>query len=413
MNTDAFEDVWRPAAPRVLGILARRHDNFADCEDAVQLALVAASRQWPEEGVPENPTGWLLRVAARRLVDVVRADASRRAREERVAGLTGPAEPSSEDALLAQDGRDDTLRLLVLCAHPVLTPSSQVALMLRAVGGLTTKEIAASFFVPEATMAQRISRAKASLTEAGARFAAPARSDLPARLPAVRHAIALLYTRSHALTEPAGDTGPSDSLAARTALRLSRELHRLVPVDPENAGLLALLLLTHARAATRSDSAGELVPLADQDRRLWDRRCIEEGCALLERVLPVGYVGSFQLQAAIAAVHAEASSASSTDWAQILALYDMLERVDPTPATTVGRAIATAEAVGPRAGLEVLAGVPQGNHRRYAAAGHMLARLGRRVEARAQFLRAAELTRSVPEQRYLNRMAAGRGSFGS
>lgn len=399
MSGNEFEDVWRLAAPHVLGALARRHDNFADCEDAVQLALVAASERWPREGVPANPAGWLLRVADRRLVDMVRSEVSRRSREDKTARLEEAAVVPSADG-------DDTLLLLVLCAHPALTPSSQVALMLRAVGGLTTREIAANFFVPEATMAQRISRAKASVRGAGARFTRPARTELPARLHAVRHAIALLYTRAHARGGPLRDQDPPDSLLARIALRLARELHRLAPADPENAGLLALLLLTHSRAPARLDSAGDLIPLEDQDRALWDRECIDEGIALLERVLPVGYVGSFQLQAAIAAVHAEAASVRSTDWPQILALYDMLERVDPTPAAALGRAIAVAEAVGPQAGLEALARLPEIGYRRHAAAGHMLSRLQRKDEARAEFLRAAELTRSIPEQRYLNRLAA-------
>lgn len=416
MSTSGFEDVWRREAPHVLGALARRHDNFADCEDAVQLALVAASEQWPRDGLPTNPTGWLIRVAARRLVDLGRADASRRSREEKAARLEAAAgSPAAlEDEFLSHDAHDATLLLLVLCAHPALTPSSQVALMLRAVGGLTTREIAEGFFVPEATMAQRISRAKATLRDAGVRFESPARSDLPIRLHGVRHAIALLYTHAHSLREPAPELdGGSESLLAKTALRLARELHRLAPADPENAGLLALLLLTHARAPVRLNPAGDLVPLAEQDRRLWNHECIAEGTTLLEQALPAGYVGSFQLQAAIAAVHAEAPSGPSTDWAQILVLYEMLEQVDPTPAATLGRAIATAEAVGPAAGLDILAQLPETSHRRHAAAGHMLTRLGRRDEARTEFLRAAELTRSIPEQRYLNRLATTCSSSGA
>ena len=411
MSTADFEDVWRREAPHVLAALARRHDSFADCEDAVQLALVAASEQWPVEGVPAGPAGWLRRVAERRLVDMMRADGSRRRREEKAARLDGAVGPVVPDgALPGQEGKDDPLLLLVLCAHPALTPPSQVALMLRAVGGLTTREIAACFFVPEATMAQRISRAKATLRETGARLEPPPRSALPIRLHAVRHAIALLYTQAHSLGEraPGQDEG-QDSLLDRTALRLARELHRLAPADPENAGLLALLLLTSARAAARLDPAGDLIPLEEQDRGRWDRALIAEGTALLERALPVGYVGSFQLQAAIAAVHAEAPSATSTDWAQVLVLYGMLEQVDPTPAVTLGRAIATAEVVGPQAGLEILSRLPEANHRRHAAAGHMLNRMGRGAQARAEFLRAAELTRSVPEQRYLNRLATNDG----
>jgi predicted RNA polymerase sigma factor len=276
--------------------------------------------------------------------------------------------------------------------------------MLRAVGGLTTREIAEGFFVPEATMAQRISRAKSTLRQAGARLEQPPPSALPSRLLAVRHAISLLYTQAHAVAD---GVSSADSVLARTALRLARELHRLAQADPENAGLLALLLLTHARSRSRLDAAGDLVPLEEQDRRVWDQALIAEGISLIEHALPVGYVGSFQLQAAIAAVHAEAADHASTDWPQILALYQMLEQVDPTPAAILGRAIATAEVNGPHAGLEVLERLPDMNHRAHAARGHMLARANRKDEARTEFIRAAELARSIPEQRYLNKLAAG------
>lgn len=405
-----LEDVWRRATPHVLGALARRHGSFADCEDALQLALVAAAEQWPRDGLPSNPTGWLMRVASRRLIDQVRADAARRAREEKVVRLDaaldvgGPADGAGDLDPAADSATDDTLDLLVLCAHPALTPASQVALMLRAVGGLTTREVAAGFLVPESTVAQRISRSKATLKRSGARLEPPAAGELPARLFAVRHAISLLYTQAHLPVE-----GPSvtDPLLARTALRLARELVRASPADPENTGLLALLLLTHARRAARVDADGDLVPLGEQDRGRWDDGLIAEGVSLLERVLPVGYVGTFQLQAAVAAVHAEAPSARETDWPQVLALYEMLERVDPSPAATLGRAVATTEVEGPLAGLAVLDQLPDTYHRTHAARGHMLGRLGRSDEARAAFLRAAELTRSIPEQRYLNRMATG------
>ncbi|ASW54028.1 RNA polymerase sigma factor [Plantactinospora sp. KBS50] len=400
MSHGDHEDVWRAAAPHVLATLVRRHDNFADCEDAVQLALVAAAEQWPTDGLPANPTGWLIRVASRRLIDQLRADAARRAREDRAARLEvaahAPGTPAEEETGV----RDDTLDLLVLCAHPALTAASQVALMLRAVGGLTTREIADGFFVPEATMAQRVSRAKATLRNAGARLEKPSAAALPGRLLAVRHAISLLYTQAHAVADV-----PESTLAG-TAIRLARELHGLAPADPENAGLLALLLLTHARSRARLSPAGDLVPLEEQDRGSWDRALIADGITLIEQTLPVGYVGSFQLQAAIAAVHAEAAEHTSTDWPQILALYEMLERVDPTPAATLGRAIATAEVAGPDAGLAVLDQLPYESHRSHAARGHMLLRAGRSAEARSEFIHAAQRTRSIPEQRYLNRLAA-------
>lgn len=399
MSDKDFEDVWRRAAPYVLATLLRRHDSFADCEDAVQLALVAASEQWPRDGLPDSAQGWLTRVASRRLIDQIRSDAARRAREEKAERLDVAPEVT-ETA-----GRDDTLDLLIMCTHPALSPASQVALMLRAVGGLTTREIADGFFVPEPTMAQRISRAKATLRKAGARLRRPEPAQLPARLLAVRHAIALLYTRAHAAEDGASTVGD-------TAVRLARELHRLVPADPENAGLLALLLLTDARRPARFTGSGDLVPLDEQDRTRWDAAAIAEGVSLVEQALPSGYVGSFQLQAAIAAVHDEADDAKSTDWSQILALYDMLQRVDPSPAVTLGRAIATAEVHGAQAGLAALDALPEPNHRVAAARGHLLLRLGRLPEARNAFLDAAERSRSIPEQRYLNRLAAESTSGG-
>ncbi|WP_237565938.1 RNA polymerase sigma factor [Ornithinimicrobium cerasi] len=400
--------MWRREAPHVLAALLRRHGSFDDCEDALQLALLAAAEQWPRDGVPHNPAGWLVRVASRRVVDQVRADTARRGREERAARLDRVDEgvaPSPRAGTEDHDaGRgDDTLDLLVLCTHSSLSPSSQVALMLRAVGGLTTREIADAFFVPEATTTRRITRAKATLREAGARFAHPDARTLAGRLPAVRQAVSLIYTTGHAARSRPGS---SDGTLTTTAVHLARELCRRCPGDPENAGLLALLLLTQARRAARFTASGDLVPLDRQDRRLWGRDLIVEGVQVLERALPVGYVGSFQLQASIAAVHADAADARDTDWAQILVLYDMLERVDPTPAVSLGRAVATAEVHGPLAGLAVLEGMPPGSHRLLAARGHMLAGAGLAVEARADLLRAASLTRSIPEQRYLNRLAA-------
>lgn len=404
MDRRPLEEVWRDEVPRVLAGLARRHGNFADCEDAVQLALVAAVEQWPRDGVPANPAGWLMRVASRRLIDQARAESSRRAREEKAARLEEPLSGAG-----AADGgpdlagtHDETLDLLVLCAHPCLTPACQVALMLRAVGGLTTREIAAGFFVPEATIAQRISRAKATLKRTGARLVPAPTGDLLGRLLAVRHAISLMYTQAHL---QASGQQATDPLLAHTALRLARELVRIAPADPENAGLLALLLLTHARSRARLDEHGDLIPLEEQDRDRWNRDLIEEGTALLQSALPVGYVGAFQIKAAIAAIHAEAPGPAKTDWPQILALYEMLEHVEPSLATAIGRAVATAEVRGPEAGLAMLRDLSDTHHRTHAVRGHMLNRLGRANEARAEFLRAAELTRSIPEQRYLNKIA--------
>ncbi|MDQ0241404.1 RNA polymerase sigma factor [Arthrobacter bambusae] len=405
MAGSAYEEVWRAELPHVLAALTRRYGHFEDCEDAAQQALIAAARQWPREGLPDKPRAWLLRVASRRLIDHLRQEQSRRSREAaagRADGMEGdsPAQPGLADP-------DDALELMVLCCHPALSRSSQVALTLRAVAGLTTREIAAGFLVPEATMAQRISRAKATLTTVGARFPTPSPSELPGRLLAVRHAISVLFTEGHMRT---AGTDATDGGFTAEAIGLARKLLAAAPADPENAGLLSLLLLTQARAPARLDEHGDLVPLAEQDRRRWDRDLIEEGMRLVEDALPRGYVGAFQLQAAIAAVHAESASANETDWPQILVLYRMLERIAPSGATTIGLATATAEVNGPKAGLDVLRSVDdERNHRYHAVRGHLLARLGDTGGARDAFATAARLTRSVPEQRYLIRAAAAQG----
>ena len=404
-EADAWKDVWRDEAPHVLAALLRRHRDLADCEDAVQLALLAAAEQWPRDGLPTTPRAWLHRVASRRLVDIIRADSSRRDREARAARLEVPGPEDQDRSGVAGDGGDDgddTLALMTLCAHPALTAPSQVALTLRAVAGLTTAEVATCFFVPEPTMAQRISRAKATLRAHGATFAPPEPAELPRRLHAVRHTVAAIYAQDHSLAERVRGADP---LLGESAVRLAREVHRVRPSEPESAGLLALLLLTHARSPARLDRAGEIIPLPEQDRRLWDQELIAEGIALLVPTLSTGYVGAFQLQAAIAAVHAETPSFAATDWPQILELYRMLESVDPTPAVALGLAVATAEAAGPQAGLDLLARSSEQGHRHQAVTGHLLARLGREPEARAAFLRAAEGTRSLPEQRYLLRLA--------
>ncbi|SEE26884.1 RNA polymerase sigma factor [Ruania alba] len=392
--TEAWEGVWRQETPHVLAALVRRHGRFSDCEDAVQEALLAAAVQWPREGMPRDPRGWLVRVASRRLVDQVRSEVSRRAREEQFAGLRMPGPASATD---------DPLQLMQLCCHPSLTKTSQVALMLRAVGGLTTAEIASGFLVPEATMAQRISRAKATVTRAGATFNAV--EDEMRSTTAVRHAIALLYTEGHTRS-----SGPviTDVALTGEATGLARRLVAARPDDPENLGLLALLLLTQSRAASRADAAGELVPLEEQDRTRWDDTLIGEGVGLIERALPVGPVGEFQLQAAIAAVHAEATVWSDTDWLQIAELYRLLGVVAPSLSVTLGRAAALARVHGPEEGLAVLAELGQReaarHHRVHAVRGHLLAEAGRAEEATAALTEAARLTRSIPEQRYLHRV---------
>lgn len=411
MTSVAAQDVWRAETPYVLAALARRHNDLADCEDAVQEALLAAATQWPRDGLPDNPRAWLVRVASRRLIDQVRSDTARRAREvsdARREGIDRPDGQAVADPAAAGDAGDDTLELLLLCCHPALTPSSQVGLMLRAVAGLTTAQIAAGFLVPEATMAQRISRAKATIGKAGARFGEIDGEARALRMPAVRHALALLFSEGH--TRTAG-SAVVDGAFAREAIRLARELHRAAPGDPENAGLLALLILTAARFPARVDAAGDLVPLSDQDRRQWDRVAIAEGTALIEAALPDGPVGEFQVQAAIAAVHAEAADAAQTDWAQILVLYRMLESLAPSLATTLGYAAALAEVHGPQAGLDVLddldgEAAATRNHRYHAVRGHLLLRAGAYAGARVALAEAARLTASIPEQRYLNRLIA-------
>ena len=397
MSVRELEDVWRRESPHVLGALLRRHGDLADCEDAAQEALEAAARQWQE--LPGNPRGWLITVASRRLIDRARADAARAGRELAVA---------SEEPSPVPPERDDSLELLLLCCHPALSRPSQVALTLRAVSGLSTAEIAAAFLVPEATMGQRLSRARATLREAGVRFERPEPDDLPARVAAVLDVLHLVFNEGY--TRSAG-RALLDGELTREAIRLTRELERALPDHDEVAGALALMLLTQAREPARTDARGDLVPLARQDRSRWRRDEIAQGVAILERVLPRGPVGRFQLQAAIAAVHAEAPDAAGTDWAQIRTLYDMLERVAPGPAVTLNRAVAVAMESGPAAGLTIVGGLLEDprlarHHRTHAVRAHLLELAGDRVGAADAFARAAGLTASLPEQRYLNRCAA-------
>jgi RNA polymerase sigma factor (sigma-70 family) len=405
VEASRVEDLLRELAPQVLGTLVRRYGQFDACEDAVQDALLAASQQWGEDGVPENPRSWLTTVANRRLVDGWRSESARRRREENAAALDvrDPGEPAD---------RDDALALLFLCCHPSLSPPSQLALTLRAVGGLTTAEIANAFLVPEPTMAQRISRAKQAIKSAGARFALPPEQEFAERLRVVMQVLYLIFNEGYTAS-----SGPSLRRADLTteAIRLARMLHRLVPNEGECAGLLALMLLTDARRAARTDADGFIVPLAEQGRDRWDAAQIEEGSALLTRTLGTGPVGPYQLQAAIAAVHDEAPSAGETDWPQILALYEVLEQVSPGPVVTLNRAVAVAMVEGPRAGLAVLGTLDADdrmvhNHRLEAVRGHLLELSGDPVAARESYRRAARMTASLPEQRYLALRAARLGA---
>ena len=390
-------------------MLARRFDDFATAEDAVQEALLAAATQWPVEGVPGNPRGWLIQVAYRRMIELVRAETARRRRENLVARREPDdrrVAPAVDDQLTA--GRDDTLVLLFLCCHPALSPASAIALTLRAVGGLSTAEIAHAFLVPEATMAQRISRAKQRIRDSGVPFRMPEADDRAARLAAVRHVLYLIFTEGH--TSSAGPDLRRVDLSAE-AIRLTRALHERLPDDSETAGLLALMLLTEARSPARTGPSGELISLAEQDRGRWDAAAIAEGVDLVTRALPRGPVGPYQIQAAIAALHDEAPSAEETDWPQILALYEVLEARSGSPVVALNRAVATAMVHGPDAGLAALTELADdprlaGHHRLYAARAHLHEMAGDRDRAVADYRAAAARTSSVPEQRYLTMRAA-------
>jgi RNA polymerase sigma factor (sigma-70 family) len=404
-----IEDLLRQLAPQVLGSLVRRYGQFGDCEDAVQEALLAAALQWPEQGVPDNPRGWLITVASRRLTDEFRGDSARRQREARAAALLPPEAliaPSPDEEALP-DEEDDTLTLLFLCCHPTLSPASQVALTLRAVGGLTTAQIARAFLVPEATMAQRISRAKQSIKAAGTRFTMPPEEEREDRLRVVLHVLYLIFNEGYTAS-----SGPDLQQAELTteAIRLARDLHRLLPDDGEVAGLLALMVLTDARRAARTAPDGSLIPLAEQDRGRWNKALIRQGVALITDTLSRSPVGPYQLQAAIAAVHDEALSAGETDWQQIVVLYELLAAISPSPIVTLNQAVAVAMVRGPEAGLELLARLAgdermAGNHRLHAVRAHLLEMAGDRDAARASYRMAARLTTSRPEQRYLEARA--------
>jgi RNA polymerase sigma factor (sigma-70 family) len=406
---------WRAVrrlVPEVLSALVRRHGHFDACEDAVQEALLAAAAQWPVQGWPDNPKAWLVTVASRRLTDQLRSNAARRRREEAEAARTPPPLDGADfgDAG-SPPARDDTLTLLFLCCHPALSPASQVALTLRAVGGLSTAEIAGAFLVPEATMAQRISRAKQRIKAAGATFELPPRAEHARRLGVVVHVLYLIFNEGYTATS--GTQLVRAELTAE-AIRLARQLHRLVPGNSEVAGLLALMLLTDARRPAGTAPDGSLVPLSEQDRTLWNADAIAEGVALVTRALSTGPLGPYQLQAAIAAVHDEAPTAEATDWPQILALYALLERVAPNPMATLNRAVALAMVQGPAAGLAVLDTLSTddriaASHHLLSVRAHLLEMAGDHDAARAGYREAARRTTSEPERRHLLTRAARLG----
>jgi RNA polymerase sigma factor (sigma-70 family) len=399
-----IESLLRSLAPQILGVLVGRYGDFDAAEDAVQEALLTAAVRWPVDGTPDNPRGWLIQTASRKLYDQTRSDQARRRREQLAARLDpSPPEPSADE--LSSDVRDDALTLLFLCCHPSLTPTSAIALTLRAVGGLTTAQVASAFLVPEATMAQRISRAKQRIKAAGAQFRMPTGAEWSARLRTVLHVLYLIFNEGYVSSDGASLHRVELSTEA---IRLARSVHRILPEDGEVAGLLALMLLTDARRPARADESGEIVPLAEQDRTLWDRGQIVEGTAILDRAVRRGAVGEYQLQAAIAALHDRAGHFTDTDWPQILALYDLLSRMTGSAVVELNRAIAAAMVYGPEHGLTLLepldAKLP--GHRLAAVRAHLYEMAGDRDMAIGQYRAAAAAATSLPERRYLTTRSA-------
>ncbi|MFD6339459.1 RNA polymerase sigma factor [Streptomyces sp. NPDC060131] len=403
------EDLLRTLAPQVVGVLTRRFGDFDSAEDAVQEALLAAATQWPDEGMPRNPRGWLIQVASRRMTEQMRGEQARRRRED-LAARQLPADRTTAPAADREDpaDRDDSLVLLFLCCHPALSPTAAIALTLRCVGGLSTSQIARAFMVPETTMGQRISRAKQRIKASAVPFRMPEGEERADRLVAVLHVLYLIFNEGYATSE-----GPDLQRVelSREAIRLTRAAHELLPDDSEVAGLLALMLLTHARSAARTGPDGELIPLAEQNRALWDARAIDEGTALLTVTLPKGPLGPYQVQAAVAAVHDEAATVEETDWPQILALYGVLEQLSASPVVSLNRAVAVAMVRGADAGLAIIEdltadGRLAGNHRLYVARAHLLEMAGDRQGALENYREAARRTTSLPERHYLTLRAA-------
>jgi RNA polymerase sigma factor (sigma-70 family) len=405
---DTVEDLLRRLAPQVLGAVVRRYGHFDAAEDATQEALLAAALQWPKDGVPDNPRGWLTTVASRRLTDLLRSEQARRRREDTIAQWTLPDQWLAPPADRPVSESDDTLILLFMCCHPSVSPASQIALTLRTVGGLTTAEIGRAFLVPETTMTRRISRAKRRIKDSGIPFGLPPPEERDERLAAVLHVLYLIFNEGYATT-----SGPGLQRSDLTgeATRLARIVHRLLPEDGEVTGLLALMLLTDARRPARTGPHGELVPMAEQDRRLWNADYIAEGVALISEALPRGPTGPYQLQAAIAAVHDEAPSTESTDWPEIVALYEVLMQIADNPIVELNHAVAVAMARGPRAGLGLLErlearGRIAEDHRLHAVRGHLLEMAGDHVAAREAYEAAARRATNPPQQRYLRGRAA-------
>jgi RNA polymerase sigma factor (sigma-70 family) len=408
LSTVSIDHLLRELTPQVVGAVVRRFRDFAQAEDAVQEALLAAATQWPEQGLPDNPRAWLTQVAFRRMTDHIRSESARRRREsDAMLEAIRTEERATVDAP-PQEHEDDTLVLLFMCCHPALTPASAIALTLRAVGGLNTAEIAKAFLVPEATMAQRISRAKQTIKDSGIPFQLPTPEERAQRLRAVLHVLYLIFNEGY--TSSGGAQLQRVELS-REAIRLARLLHNALHDDPEVAGLLALMLLTDARRLARTNPDGELIPLTQQDRALWDKQKIAEGVALISATLPKGAVGPYQLQAAIAAVYDEAARHEETDWPQILALYDLLKRMSDNPMVALNQAVAAAMVHGPRKGLELLDGLSNDprvahHHRLEAVRAHLLELAGDRDAAVERYRAAAAKTANLPERNYLLMQAA-------
>ncbi len=411
MPASEIEDLLRRLAPQVLGAVVRRYGHFDTAEDAVQEALISAALQWPQDGIPEKPRAWLIMVSSRRLTDLLRSEQARQRREDTVVQWT-PSDhwlaPAADLTAAESAEADDTLILLFMCCHPSLSVASQIALTLRAVGGLSTAEIARAFLVPEETMTRRISRAKQSIKESGLPFRLPTGAERSQRLGAVLHVLYLIFTEGYVST--AGPSLHRSELAAE-AIRLARMVHHLLPEDSEVTGLLALMLLTDARRPARVGPGGQLIPLAEQDRSLWNAAHIAEGVALVTDALPRGATGPYQLQAAIAAIHDEAPSAEATDWPQIMLLYELLMRLSDNPVVALNHAVAVAMARGPQAGLVLLDELRADkriaeDHRLCAVRAHLLEMVGERAAALDAYHEAARRATNLAEQRYLHARAA-------
>ena len=408
MPETEIEGLLRQLAPQALGALVRRYGHFDTAEDATQEALLTASTQWPRDGIPANPRAWLITVASRRLTDLLRSEQARQRRESALAERMLPDEWLAPAADAPVSDSDDTLILLFMCCHPSLSPASQIALTLRAVGGLTTAEVARAFLVPEATMTRRITRAKQAIKDSGIPFRMPSGPGRAERLAAVLHVLYLIFNEGYAST-----SGPAlhRTELATEAIRLAHLFHGLLPDDAEVSGLLALMLLTNARRPARTGPDGELIPMAEQDRALWNAGDIAEGVALITGALPRGPVGPYQLQAAIAAIHDEAPNAEATDWPQIVALYELLMRMSDNPVVALNHVVAVAMAQGPARGLDLL-GTLQADeriaedHRLHAVRAHLLEMTGDRAGARDAYLEAARRAMNLPRQRYLHARAA-------